>query len=69
MLSFADPRQRRGCGGRGDVQEEVGVRVLHLQQLAEQHEVHHVQGQQARQTLWLREYFQCSCQYYKQPER
>ena len=49
---FSDARQRGGTGGGGG-KEEMDLRVLHLQQLAEQHQVHHVPGEQAGHTVQL----------------
>lgn len=56
----------RGWLWGGWRQEEVDVRVLHLQQLAEQLQVHDVPGQQASVRDW--EHLQ-RCEQQQQPER
>lgn len=54
---FSDARQRGGTGGGGG-KEEMDLRVLHLQQLAEQHQVYNVPRQEASHSLQLREHLQ-----------
>ena len=52
--------------GGGGGQEEVDLRVLHLQQLAQQSQVLHVSRQEASETDWIREHLLCS-QQHQQP--